>query len=82
MTHNDLETRIHYMSDQTLLSYIQQILPSQAVAMLERKSTRIHKGTFGNPLSIACSSGSTSRSWATPMLVAVSDEGTRRLSRM
>jgi hypothetical protein len=47
MTHNDLETRVHQISDQTLLSYIQQLLPAQAVDILERKSERIHKGTFG-----------------------------------
>ena len=47
MTHNDLETRVHKISDQKLLSYIQQLLPAQAVDILERKSERIHKGTFG-----------------------------------
>lgn len=47
MTHNDVETRVHKISDQKLLSYIQQLLPSHAIAILERNRERVHSGTFG-----------------------------------
>ena len=47
MTQNDLETRIQEISDETLLPYIRQLLPSRVHAILERSSVRVHGGTFG-----------------------------------